>query len=205
MLDGLVLWGESVRVAALTLTGRISEEEAMRLPLPLERVTLPDGRWWYACSGAWPAPDERQQAVTYVNRRPDMEGFRRMTTCKSVDIKAGPDKLIHRPRYVWSFWKRMEWTCIGDPDLLRRALRFVHGIGQGVPEGIGTVHPVTGWEVEADPDGPKLDAYRTDARIRPLPIDVAEPPAVPNYARCPVPLRAPYWMRGNTELCWKVT
>ena len=205
MLDGLILFGEAARVAASTPAGWIPEEDAISLPLPLARITLPDGRWWHACSAANPPEDAKKQALTYVNRRPDMDGYLRMTTCKSVDERAGPDKLIHKPRYIYPFWMTMEWTCIGDATAIRRALSYVHGIGPGVPQGVGTVRPLgLGWEVIEDPTAPPLDAYRTDACLRPLPCDAAPPPDAPLWSRAPMPLRPPYWSRGNAELCWKV-
>jgi hypothetical protein len=206
MLDGLLLWGEAARAASTSAAGWIPEEQALALPLPLARVTMPDGRWWYACSAASPpSPIEKKQHTTYVNRRPDMAMFQVLTTAKSIDERAGPDKLIHKPRYIWPFWLTMEWTCIGDPVAIRRALSFVHGVGPGVPQGVGTVRPLgLGWDVAEDPTAPPLDAYRTDARLRPLPIDVAPPPPVASFTRSPMALRPPYWQRGVRELCWKV-
>lgn len=205
MLDGLILWGESARTAAATVAGWIPEEQSLFLPLPLARIALPDGRWWYACSAASPpSPVEKKQHLTYVNRRPDMALYRALTTAKSIDERAGPDKLIHKPRYIYPFWLTMEWTCVGDPAAIRRALTYVHGVGPGVPQGVGTVRPFGGWEVIEDPTAPPLDAYRADARLRPLPMDVAAAPAVPSYVRAPMALRPPYWQRANREMCWKV-
>ena len=206
MLDGLILWGEAARIASTTAAGWIPEEQALSLPLPLARITLPDGRWWHACSAASPpSPVEKKQAMTYVNRRPDMALYQTLTTSKSIDERAGPDKLIHKPRYIYPFWLTMEWTCVGDAAAIRRALSFVHGVGPGVPQGVGTVLPLgKGWEVEEDPTAPPLDAYRTDARLRPLPMDCAPAPDAPAYTRAPMALRPPYWSRGNRELCWKV-
>lgn len=204
MLDGLILWGEAARLGAQTEAGWYPEELAIALPLPLAKVTLPDTRWWYACSGAIPGTDTRHQDVRHINKRADIEAYLRWTTAKAVDERAGPDAQRRRPRYYFPFWTRLEWTCIGDKDAIRRALAYVHGIGQGVPQGQGTVRWPDGWQVEDDPNGPTLDEYRTNARLRPLPADVCAS-IPPRAIRCQIPLRAPYWCRTDMHDCYKVS
>ena len=202
MLDGLLLWGIAAIEGAKTPGGWIPEEIANTLPLPLARVEIPDGRWWYACSAA--VPPSQKQSVRHVNRRTDTDALLRWTTAKAVDESAGPDKQIRRPRYYWPHWMTMEWTCIGDPDLILPALQMLHGIGQGVPQGQGAIRIENGWTVEPDPNGPTLAQYEWDARIRPLPTDCAAYPNARRVLRTPMPLVPPYWDRARNEDCWKV-
>lgn len=202
MLDGLILWGIAAMEGAKTESGWLPEEIANALPLPLARVEIPDGRWWYACSAA--VPPSPTQSVRHVNRRADVEAFTRWTTTRSLDETTGPDKQIRRPRYYWPEWMRMEWTCIGDPEPIRHALSFLHGIGQGVPQGQGMIRLEDGWQIEPDPTGPTLAQYGWDARLRPLPADRTAYPTARRVLRTPMPLIPPYWDRSRNEDCWKV-
>ena len=202
MLDGLVLFGEAARIGSQTPGGWLPEEIANVLPLPIARVEIQDGRWWYACSAA--VPPSTQQSVRHVNRRPDHDALLRFTTARSVDEFAGEDKQLRRPRYYWPEWMKIEWTCIGDMEPIARALSFLHGIGQGVPQGQGAIRMENGWMVEPDPTGPVLAQYEWDARLRPLPADRTAYPIARRVLRTPMPLVPPYWDRSKNEDCWKV-
>lgn len=201
MLDGLLLAGEAARVSADVPGGVLPLDATDALPLPLARVEVPGVGWWWAASAAHLHGPERG---AYGNRRPPLHLAERLTAERSLNVVSGPDKMLRQPLPYRPAMLRLEFTCIGDPAGVGAALAFVGGVGHRRTHGWGWI---LRWEVEADPDGPRLADYATDIRLRHLPMQTARlPPPVAGQrpARAVsrlIPLTPPYWHRPRAVPC----
>lgn len=161
-LDALLLYGLGMCMGAARADGIEDPARVLSVPLPLAKVE-DDRGWWYAASMV--LPHGREQ-IGYVNRRPATEMLVQYSRAGRIDIGSGPDKALHIPYYRRFEVMSLEWTCIGDPDRIAPLLLQVHRLGA-----LSKAHGwVKRWSVDEDPSAPTLDAYRTDARLRHLPL-----------------------------------
>lgn len=167
--------------------------------LPLARVETPHG-WWWAASQAVPAGPE---ATVHKHRRPDLAAIERWTDARSVNVAAGPDKLLRIPHYYRPGWRVLRWTAVGDPGRVAAMLLRVPAVGRLVTDGWGWVDR---WEVRSE-DGPVASEYAQDLRLRHLPaaaVALGDLPRDPLPARRELPLRPPYHERGRAVTCWQI-
>lgn len=191
LLDGVLLAGLGEAMGAARADGwedpaavlRAAEEGA----LPLARVETPHG-WWWAASQAVPLGPE---ATAHGHRRPALEALERWSSAPSVNIAAGPDKLLRIPVYYRPGWWTVQWTCVGDPERVAALLLRVGALGRRVTHGWGWVER---WDVHAG--GPPLDQYARDPPPPPPPprrrgLGGPSPRRAPRPSRAPAPPALP--------------
>ena len=200
MLDGILYAGVGRRAGDTADGGWASPREVYGQPLPLAKVELPDGRWWWAASQASPRGPE---ALTHSHRRPPTMEAARWTSARSINRATGPDKALRAAVYYRPQWMRITWSAFGDPEAVRGLLAWVPAVGPRTSQGWGWVDY---WQVAGG--GPPLDAYRTHVGLRHLPADHAErlgdELVLPE--RCTLremPLTPPYYGRARSVRVWQ--
>lgn len=186
LLDG-VLFGALGAAVGATRDDGWADAEALPA-LPLARVEASDGAWWYAASQASLHGPERTH---HGHRRVPALHYEQMLSERVTNFTTGPDKslrvrIIYRPAML-----AIRWTCIGDRAEIAHLLSYVGGVGARTTQGFGQV---SRWRVE--PGGPALDVYRTDLRVRHLPMSLPDLALVGGCMVAPKRLTPPYW-RGD--------
>lgn len=188
--DGLLWAAWHARLSVQT--GQDWPDPVPDAPLPLARVETPHG-WWWAASAVAPTGPE---SMHHAHRRPAIGELLDWSAARSVNIAAGPDKALRIPHYRRIAMLSLTWTCVGDRAGVADLLGYVPGVGGQRTQGHGWVRR---WTV--GPAGPGLDAYRTDVRLRPLPVEAVD--TLPDrVSRRMVPLRPPYYDRAAAVPCW---
>lgn len=196
--DGLLLagLGEEMGVAQDTWVAAAEVVAAFEAADVLARVETSAG-WWWAASAALPRGPE---SIGHLNRVPLVEEAGRWTQQRSLNQAAGPDKRLRVPYFARPGWLSITWTCVGDARRVALLLERISGVGRIRGHGHGWV---TRWDVVRG--GPPLAAYRTDLRLRHLPVAL-EPTLPPGRVmRRSIPLRPPYYARAEAVPVWQVT
>ena len=188
VLDGLLLAGEAARLDPASM------DEADALPLPLARVETAHGWWWAASQ----ATLRGVEAGAYGNRRPPIRLAEMLIADRTMSTVTGPDKMLRQPLSYRPEMLEMTFTCIGSAPEIARALSYVGGVGHRRAHGWGWI---SGWTVEADPEGPTLSDYATDLRLRHLPAPVARLVPGARAMTKDIPLTPPYWQRPRAVRC----
>lgn len=201
VLDALVLYGVGcllVRHDPRRYDGPVPSEAIIAEGLPFARVEGDGGAWWWAASHWLPTgPIQR----VYQHRRAPLHYFEEAPGPK-VNLRAGADKSLRKPRHIRTTARSAAWTALLDSDacdhlarasglgglpsldLLRACLSCVQHIG---PSRVGA-GGVRAWHVVEG--GPELDAYRL-ASVRPVPW--AGSADEPDTIRRTRPHRPPYY------------
>lgn len=194
-LDGLLMGALGHVLGRAHSSGWVGSDEVEAHPLPLARVELPDGRWWWAASALTLLGPEEPR---YRHKRPALDMLETYSDARTVCVAAGPDKAMRLPYYVRPEMGTLAFTCIGDIDEVSELVRAIVSVGKHVDGGHGWVDPARSTVV---PGGPDLDAYRT-GELRPVPMDVWTPPLRARFVVRDQPLRPPYWRKTETEPVW---
>lgn len=199
MLDALLYAATGMELGAQAPGGWADLAEVDATPLPLARVER-DGMWWHACSQASPPP---QEAEIHIHRKPALEHLARLTTARSVNRAAGPDKMLRIKHHVRIALDWLEWTGVGDAPRVASLLSRLPGVGARVSAGFGTV---LRWQVSRDGDAPPLTDYGRLTELRHLPCSIdPEPPESGQYRIRTMPLRAPYYRAAGGVRCMQAS
>jgi CRISPR type IV-associated protein Csf3 len=196
MLDGLLLFGIGAEMGRLHPSGIVAPEDVIAQPLPLARVEV-DDLWWWAASQATPRGREEQG---HLHRRTPFDLAARWTSAGAINQAAGPDKMLRVPFYRRVEMLRITWTGVGDPQRVGELLKHVNSVGKLRTQGHGLVRS---WTVATD--GPPLETYARDIRLRHLPVAAVRtiPPRTSASYRL-MPLRAPYYEKNALVPCLQV-
>lgn len=192
LFDGVLVGGLGARLGSQEEGGWVDPQTVYAYPLPLAPVS-DQGGWWYAASQATPSGPER---VHHAHRRMPAEDYLRWTSAKITNFASGPDKNLRVRLHYRPAMLSIRWTCIGDPDEIKKILSWVSGIGNRVGHGFGQV---ARWEVTEG--GPALDAYKTDVSIRHIPMSSLKGPIPRDAMIAQKRLRSPYWSRFERVPC----
>jgi CRISPR type IV-associated protein Csf3 len=115
-----------------------------------------------------------------------------------VDISGGANKGSRVP-FRADLVGKLEWWCLGDPELIRHLLSFVHYLGDRRGHGLGrlVLHDRP-WTVEECEPWEGFPLVRDGLPTRPLPPDW---PGLQDPQLGYRTISYPYWARHSSELC----
>jgi len=195
-LDALLLYGMGARMSSELGGITIPTEEVIAQPLPLARVSGRGADWWHACSTVYATGLEERR---HIHRRAPVHLYTAFTDAKSVNIASGPDKSVRKAAFTRTEMLVLYWVAVGDPAEVATLLSFVRAIGSGRAQGMGLVRD---WEVRTYDQGPDLEEYGRNPRLRELPTYVCRPDGA--FMRRQVRLRPPYYSPLDRVECWRL-
>jgi len=194
-LDGLLFGALGHVLGRAHPSGWVGNDEVEAHGLPLARVELPDGRWWWAASALTLIGPEESR---HRHKRPALDLLEIHTEARTVCVSAGPDKALRMPYYVRPEMGVLPFTCVGDLDMVTELVRAIVSVGKHINGGHGFVDTE---RTRVVPGGPDLDAYRL-GDLRPVPADVWSPDMRGRFVMRYQPLRPPYWRQIDAEPVW---
>lgn len=197
LLDGLLYAGLGAELGATAPGGWADRAtvDAAAEDLPLARVEAGDTWWWAASQVAtWGAEEQ-----THLHRRVEYRLLEQWTSARSVNIAAGPDKMLRKPVYMRTEMRLLRWTCVGDAVRIGELLSRVGHVGKYGAHGHGWVDR---WTIEQG--GPPAGAYAADLSLRHLPVQAVEDLPKGRLSRRRLPLTPPYWDRRRAVDCLQI-
>jgi hypothetical protein len=171
-----------------TQSGSDHEPRVTGVQLPLKRVDGHLPSWYYASSFAqWDG--EVAEGIDHWNKRVDeslcyLVDFRGRRG--KIDTKSGPYKGYHMPIF-YRHSLAVRWYVVGEPQEVRKLLRFAGYLGKKTSQGWGAVSK---WEVE--PHSEDWSVHGPDGKLM---------RAVPAASGTLYGFRPSYWLRKNQALC----